>query len=248
MHCSTDRSRQIQPEVVMRRVLVTGANRGIGLEMTRQLLARGDRVYATARKPAQATALNKLAFAHPGKLTMLPLDVTKPTSIDELARELAIVTDALDTLVNNAGVLPQGERYGELDPRTLDSTFAANAMGPLLVTQALTRYLERGERPVVMSVSSELGSIAERDSFYTPSYCISKAALNMAMRLTALELSARGIVVFVAHPGWVKTDMGGARAEVEPADSVAGLLRLLDQATPKQAGRFLTWDGHELPW
>ncbi len=232
----------------MRRVLLTGANRGLGLEFARQLLAGGDRVIATARKPGHAHELTRLALAHPGRLTILPLDVAKPATIAELVRELPLVTDALDVLINNAGMLPSGETWGALEAKPLLDTFATNVVGAVLLTQAATPLLERGASPRVVNVSSILGSLALRDGFLTPSYCISKAALNMATRLLAAELSARGVTVVCVHPGWVKTDMGGAKAELDPADSVRDLIALLGRLTPADAGRFLAYDGQSLPW
>lgn len=231
----------------MQRVLITGANRGIGLELVRHLLARGDRVIATARKPGQAAELNQLAFAHPGRLDVLALDVGRPHAIEELARDVAQVTDALDTLINNAGVLPAGEHFGGVDAQNLTSTFNVNAAGPFLVTQALAALLTSGGAKV-MNVSSILGSIAERDSFYTPSYAISKAALNMATRLLAHALTDQKVTVFAVHPGWVRTDMGGANAALDVAESAAGLLNVLDRAGPADAGRFISWQGQPLPW
>jgi NAD(P)-dependent dehydrogenase (short-subunit alcohol dehydrogenase family) len=232
----------------MRRVLVTGGNRGIGLEFVRQLLARGDRVIATCRKPGQAGDLNKLAFANPGRLAVLPLDMAKPASVIELAKEAGLVVDGLDVLINNAGVLVENERWGALDAKALESTFATNVVGPVLLTQALAPLLAKGEAAVVMNLSSILGSIASREGFYTPSYCISKAALNMATRLMAGALLEAKVCVFCIHPGWVKTAMGGPNAEVEPVDSVRGMLHQLDAITPGDSGRFLSWDGAQLPW
>lgn len=232
----------------MRRFAVTGASRGIGFEFVRQLLERGDRVVAACRKPAQATALNKLAFAHPGHCTVMPLDVTQPASITAFAHELAIVTDTVDVLVNNAGVLPAGDRFGEVEGKDLVAAFTTNAAGPFLVTQALAPFLARGERSTVLNIGSALGSITQRDGYYKPSYCISKAALGMATRELAHALADQGTTVLVAHPGWVRTAMGGDNAEVDPADSVRGLLRLVDRATPSSSGRFFDWQGDEMPW
>lgn len=232
----------------MQRILVTGASRGLGLEFVRQFLQRGERVVAACRKPGQAHDLTRLALAHPGRLTILPVDVTRPASIVELEKETRLVTDSLDLLINNAGMLPSGERYGAIEAKTLSDAFATNAMGPLLVTQAMTPLLEAGRGARVMNLTSVLGSIARRESFGTPSYSISKAALNMATRLTSFELALRGIIAFVVHPGWVRTDMGGARAEVTPEQAVAALIALVDAATPAYAGRFLGSDGEEIPW
>ncbi|MBL8275047.1 MAG: SDR family NAD(P)-dependent oxidoreductase, partial [Xanthomonadales bacterium] len=174
----------------MRRVVVTGANRGLGLEFTRQLLARGDRVYAAVRKPGHALELTRLALAHPGRVSVLPFDATKPATAVELVREIGLVDDAIDVLINNAGVLPAGERYGAIEAKSLLDAFTINVVGATLLTQAATPMLERGTAPRVVNISSTLGSIGTRAAFGTPSYAISKAALNMATRQLAFELSA----------------------------------------------------------
>jgi NAD(P)-dependent dehydrogenase (short-subunit alcohol dehydrogenase family) len=232
-----------------RRSLVTGANRGLGLEFVRQLLARGDRVVATCRHPGKATALNALAGEHPGRLHVLPLDVADPRAIAELQRELLLLADdgdRLDLLVNGAGVLHSGERFGSVSAVNLDDSFRTNAMGPFLLTPALAPRLADGAR--VANITSQLGSIANTTRFGTPSYDISKAAQNMATALLAAALRERGILVVALHPGWVQTDMGGAGATVTPQDSVAGLLRVIDRLKAADSGRFLDWRGQSLPW
>jgi NAD(P)-dependent dehydrogenase (short-subunit alcohol dehydrogenase family) len=229
-----------------RHCLVTGANRGLGLEFVRQLLARGDRVVATCRHPGKATALNPLAGEFPGRLHVLPMDVADPKSIAELARELPLVCDSLDLLVNGAGVLHSGERFGSLGAANLDDSFRTNARGPLLLTQALAPLLVDGAR--VANISSELGSIAGLTRFGTPSYNISKAAQNMATALLAKALQARGIIVLALHPGWVQTDMGGSGATLAPAQSVQGLLQVIDGTTLHSSGQFFDWRGNVLPW
>lgn len=232
----------------MRRVVVTGANRGLGLEFTRQLLARGDRVHAAVRKPGQAHELTRLALAHPGRLSVLPFDATKAATAAELVREIGFVDDALDMLVNNAGVLPAGERFGSLEAKTLVETFTANVVGATLLTQAAAPMLERGVTPRVINISSNLGSISTRAAFGTPSYAISKAALNMATRLLAFELAARGIIAVAINPGWVRTAMGGPKAELEPAEAVAAILGVVDRLRSSDSGRFLDGKGDEVPW
>ncbi len=228
--------------------LVTGANRGLGLEFVRQLLARGERVVATCRHPGKATALNALAGEHPGRLRVLPLDVAAPRSIAELAHELPLIDDALSLrlLVNCAGVLHSGERFGAIDPAIVEDSFRTNAMGPLLVTQALADRLADGAK--VANVSSVLGSIASLARFGSPSYDISKAAQNMATALLAKALAPRGIVVLALHPGWAQTDMGGANATVPVADAVSGLLRVVDGAGTADSGGFRHRRGEALPW
>jgi NAD(P)-dependent dehydrogenase (short-subunit alcohol dehydrogenase family) len=233
----------------IRRSLVTGANRGLGLEFVRQLLARGDRVVATCRHPGKATALNALAGEHPGRLHVLPLDVADPRAIAELQRELLLLADdgeRLDLLVNGAGVLHSGERFGSVSAVNLDDSFRTNAMGPFLLTQALATRLADGAR--VANITSQLGSIANTTRFGTPSYDISKAAQNMATALLAAALRDLAIVVLALHPGWLQTDMGGAGATVTPADSVAGLLRVIDGLKLSDSGRFVDWRGQSLPW
>lgn len=226
--------------------LVTGANRGIGLEFVRQLLARGDRVVAACRHPGKAAALNSLTGEYPGRLHVLPLDVASEKSRAELVRELPLVCEHIDLLINNAGVLHSGERFGQLSAAHLDDSFRTNASGPLLLTEALAPSLSNGS--TVANLSSTLGSIASTGQFGTPSYNISKAAQNMASVLLAHALRDRGIKVVALHPGWVQTEMGGDGAQITAATSVAGLLRVIDGLTLDDSGRFLDWQGHAQPW
>lgn len=226
--------------------LVTGANRGIGLTFVRQLLARGDRVVATCRHPGKANALNTLAGEYPGRLRVLPLDVADAKSRAELVRELPLVCERIDLLINNAGVLHSGERFGQLSAANLDDSFRTNASGPLLLTEALAPTLSDGA--TVANISSQLGSIANTTRFGTPSYNISKAAQNMATVLLAHALRDRGIKVIALHPGWVQTEMGGDGAQITPEDSVAGLLRVIGALTTADSGCFLDWRGDTLPW
>lgn len=228
--------------------LVTGANRGLGLEFVRQLLARGDHVIAACRQPGKATTLNLLAGEHPGRLQVLPLDLADPRTHAALAAEVPLVTDEepLDLLINNAGVLRGGERFGQVRPSDLDASFHTNAAGPFLLTQALAPQLAEGA--TVANISSEVGSIALRQEFRTPSYAMGKAAQNMATSLLAQALAPRGIKVVALHPGWVRTDMGGAQAALSAQESVAGLLRVLHQLTLDQSGEFFDWQGQPLPW
>jgi NAD(P)-dependent dehydrogenase (short-subunit alcohol dehydrogenase family) len=235
-------------EQAMQRILVTGANRGLGLEFTCQLLARGDRVLATCRHPGKALALTELAGAYPGHLHVLPLDLDKERSIAELAREAGALTDTLDALINNAGMLVSGERFGEITAKALGNSFTSNVVGPLLLTQALSPLLEKAKNAKVMNLSSRLGSLASSGAFSTPSYAISKAGLNMVTRQLAAALAPRGVCVFCVSPGWVSTDMGGVGAPVMPHDAVAGLLKVLDGVTVADAGRFIGADGATIAW
>ncbi len=230
----------------MPHALVTGANRGLGLEFVRQLLARGQRVVATCRQPGRALELTRLAGVHPGHLTVLPLTLPEPRSIADLAREVEALDLRIDLLINNAGLLHSGERFGALELDSLRSAFFANAAGPLLLTQALAPSFADGAR--VANLSSRLGSIAGTDTLRTPSYAISKAALNMVNKLLSIALAEHGVIVIAISPGWVRTDMGGTDATLMPADSVAGMLRVIDGLTPADNGRFLDHLGATVAW
>lgn len=230
----------------MAHVLVTGANRGLGLEFVRQLLGRGKRVVATCRQPGRALPLNRLAGEHPGHLTVLPLTLPEPRSIAELARELETLDLRIALLINNAGLTINGERFGTIELDGLRRTFSANAAGPLLLTQALAARL--AERAKVVNLSSGLGSIAGTSTLYTPSYAISKAALNMASKLLSSALTERGTIVVALSPGWVRTDMGGASAPLTATESVAAMLDVIDGLKPADSGRFLGHGGEAIAW
>lgn len=230
----------------MKQILITGANRGIGLEFVKQYLALKHSVIGTCRSPHDAASLLELERQYPGQLTLMKLDVGLETSIGDCAQKLANINVKLDLIINNAGILISGERFRTLSARHLSESFVVNAAGPMLLTQALAPLLSPGSK--VVNVSSILGSIASTQSFYTPSYCISKAALNMATKLLSYELEQRKIIVFAVHPGWVKTDMGGENAKLEIEASVNGLMRVIENASEAAQGRFFSWENEEIPW
>ncbi|HEV7489997.1 MAG TPA: SDR family oxidoreductase [Rhodanobacteraceae bacterium] len=230
----------------MLQALVSGANRGLGLEMTRQLLQRGDRVVAACRHPGRALDLTRLAAEHPGRLHVIPLDLMDTRSIAELARETDALELRFDLVVNNAGMLVEGERFGEIGGKSLRDSFAVNAEGAFMMTQELASRLVDGAK--VVNLSSTLGSIARTDSLYSPSYAMSKAALNMATRLLAIALRDRGVIVVAVSPGWVRTDMGGAGAPLKPDASVAAMLRVIDHLKLSDSGRFLAQTGETIAW
>ena len=219
---------------------VTGANRGIGLELCRQLSTRGDTVIGAARDPAAASALRALP------VEVVPLEVADDASVRALGQRLE--GRAIDVLVNNAGRGGGGPGIAELDWDIVADYFTVNAIGPMRVTQALLPALRRGDRRVVAHLSSNLGSISDNHSGGSYAYRASKAALNMFNRSLAHELAREGFTCLVLHPGWVQTDMGGPRATTPVADSVAGLLRVLDRASPDQSGEFISFRGDQLTW
>ena len=219
--------------------LVTGANRGIGLEFVRRLLALGHTVHATARDPARASVLAGLTpHVH-------ALDVGDEGSIARLAAALREV----DVVINNAGTIgDEASPLGEQTLAGLSAAFAINAAGPLLLTQALLPAIGRGKRKLVVHITSRMGSIGDNSSGGYYSYRMSKAALNMASKSLALDLAPKGIISVVMHPGWVKTDMGGAGATLTPEESVRGMLKVIDGIDAKSSGKVYNYNGAEIAY
>ncbi len=226
------------------RYLVTGANRGIGLEFVKQLTSRGEEVIATARNVDDAKALKTLAGTH-NNLTIISLDVSKDDSIDALS---ASVGEELDVLINNAGCYGHSGVFPDLDFDLLERDYRINAIGTLKVSAALLESLKKGKGKIIASVTSKMGSIGDNSSGGSYSYRMSKTGLNMASRSMAHDLSKHDISVFVLHPGWVQTDMGGSNALINTQTSVEGMLKTIDKATLDHSGRFWEWNGNEIQW
>lgn len=232
----------------MRRLLITGANRGIGLEFARQGVARGDFVIATCRKPQKATELKRLQEQYPERLVIEAMDVADQGNVEEASVSVHRQVDALDVLINNAGIYARGGRPGTFEREVFRETFETNVIGPMMVAEAFLDLLRAGERPVIMNLSSGMGSIAQKSGGGAYVYSSSKAALNMLSRILANDLRASGIVVITMSPGWTQTDMGGRGASLPVEDSVGGMLRVIDGLTMAESGRYYQWDGRELPW
>ena len=220
--------------------LITGANRGIGLELARQVQARGEVVIATCRDPQSATDLRDLGIAPE------ELDVASGASVLALSHRL--VGTPIDVLVNNAGTGGGGAELRDLDFEHVSQCFQTNSVGPLRITSALLDNLEAGQRRLVVHLTSRMGSIADNTSGGYYAYRISKAALNMANRSLAHELAAKGITCTVLHPGWVRTDMGGEHARLAAEQSVRGILEVMDKLSLEDSGRFFDHTGAEIPW
>ncbi len=232
----------------MRYVLVTGSNRGIGLGLVREFLVQGDRVFATCRSPEMASELNQLQQKHAELLTVMPLEVTNKAAIESVINVVKGFSNRLDILVNNAGVGGGENPLGELSEDNLVQTFRVNAVAPLMLVQALLPLLKRGDRPIIANVTSRMGSIADNKSSGSYAYRASKAALNMINKNLAIDVADKGIISVVIHPGWVQTDMGGRSAHITVEESARGIIEVIDGLTLKDSGRFLVWDGSELPW
>ena len=228
-------------------VVVTGANRGIGLELTRQLIARGDRVAATARKPDEAEALRALAATSREHLTVLACDVTDGESVNAFAKALG--ERAVDLLINNAGVWGGEQQTLEaLDFEAAVATYQANALGPLRMAIALRPHLRRGRDAKIVSITSGMASIGENTGGGSYAYRMSKAALNMMNRSLAVDLKRDKIASAVMNPGWVQTDMGGKGAPTTVTDSAAGILAQIDGLSLSTTGEFLRWQGGRTVW
>ncbi|HUD70872.1 MAG TPA: SDR family oxidoreductase [Dongiaceae bacterium] len=227
-----------------RTVLITGANRGLGLEFARQYRAAGWKVIGTARKPDEAADLKALGEG----VRVVSLDVTRPESVAALTAALG--KEPIDLLINNAGqgVGFEGGSLGALKIDDFDRVMQVNAVGPVRVTQALLPNLRAGKGKTIVGISSVLGSIAaNRDGgFY--GYRESKAALDMFMRGIAAELKGDGFICIALIPGWVKTDMGGPDAPLTPEQSVTGMRKVLDGLKPEDTGKFWSYDGSNIPW
>lgn len=236
------------------RVLVTGASRGIGLELVRQHAQRGDRVLATCRDPDAAGALAAVAGDFPAFVRVARLDVSDEASIAAAAALAVQALGAVDLLWSNAAVYPgcpgtpvEEGPLGTLRAADGLSVLSVNAVGAVLLAQAFLPLLRRGERPRLVAITSGYGSLElNRGTPYW--YGASKAALNMLHRSLAHEVAPEGVVVLLVSPGWVRTDMGGPRAPTEVQESVAGMMRVAEAATAADSGTCVDFRGHPVPW
>jgi NAD(P)-dependent dehydrogenase (short-subunit alcohol dehydrogenase family) len=228
-------------------VLITGANRGIGLEFARQYATDGWDVFASCRNPKAAKELANLARSSGDKVTVLAMDVTDGESVRSAARQFG--NGVIDLLVSNAGISGlSGQRTGHIDYENWAQVLDVNTMGPMRVIEAFADHVARSERRLIVTISSGMGSITDNTSGGSIAYRTSKAAVNMAVRSVAAELAPRGITCIVVNPGWVKTRMGGAGAPLPVQDSVTAMRRLLDRLRRSDSGKFFDHDGVEHAW
>lgn len=226
-------------------VLITGANRGLGLEFTKQYAELGYRVFASARAPEEARALTALAQKHE-RISVHALDVSSDESPRALAKQLA--KQPIDILLNNAGFWGGDEqRFGKINYESALETFNINALGPLRVAEAFLEQVAASERKLMVAVTSGMGSIGD-SSGGSYSYRASKAALNMSFHNLGLDLKSRGIIAVVINPGWVQTDMGGKQAPTTVEDSIAAMRRVFDRLTLSDAGSFQNYKGGTIEW
>jgi NAD(P)-dependent dehydrogenase (short-subunit alcohol dehydrogenase family) len=232
----------------MTTVLITGTNRGLGLEFVRQYAEIGARVHACARDPNAARDLQALARGM-SNIIVHTLDVEDRKAVEALARELS--GETIDILINNAGLGTSAAERARgdsgMDYDRWERMFRVNALAPFYIAQAFHDHLKRAKSPKLVTITSQMGSTA-RSSGGAWSYRSTKAAVNNIMHGLASQWGAEGITVLLFHPGWVKTDMGGSGAPLTPKESIAGMRKIIDKAGKAEAGRYLDYSDAELPW
>lgn len=237
-------------------ILITGTSRGLGLECVRQYAEAGWNVLACARNPAASAELRALATTYAGRVKLLPLDVEDHAAIDKLARDLD--GTAIDVLLNSAGTMGSGSfakdglafgSFGHSDYQDWEKLFRLNVIGPMKMSEAFVGHVARSEQKKIVTLTSMLGSVAINRIGSLYAYRASKAAVNAMMKSMAIDLAkSHGIAATALHPGWVRTDLGGPRADIDAETSVAGMRKVIAALTLESAGRFWVYDGSELPW
>lgn len=226
--------------------LVTGTNRGIGLEFVKQLLAREETVLATCRDIDKAEELVKLKDSHES-LSVHELDVTSAESMTNFPKRLE--GRAIDVFINNAGIYgPRGASFGKVDGKEWAQVLEVNAIAPVLLTQLLMENLRKGRDKKLVYISSKMGSIGDNGGGGQYIYRSSKTALNAAVKSLSIDLADAGFAATVIHPGWVQTDMGGPNALIDTKTSVGGMLQVIDSLKLDNAGQFYNYDGETIPW
>lgn len=226
-------------------VLITGANRGLGLEFTKQYAADGWQVISCCRAPKTAVELMSLASQYPQNIQVYALDVADFAQIDALALQLK--TSEIDVLINNAGVYPESN-LGHVNYDEWEYGFKINTMAPYKVTEAFTEHVAASSLKQVVVLSSKMGSMSDNTSGGSYAYRTSKAATNMMMKSLSIDLKTKGIACGILHPGWVQTDMGGPNGLINAATSVTSLRKVISELNTRNCGRFIAFDGKEIAW
>jgi len=229
----------------MKTVLITGANRGLGLEFVRQYAQTGWQVIACSRHPHKSNALVELASQY-DNIRSVPLEIQNHQQCDALATELKGV--AIDVLISNAGVYGDQHAFGELDYQVWRDTLETNVLSAIKLAEVFAPHLATSQQGLFVAISSLMGSIADNDSGGSYLYRSSKAALNAVMKSLSYDFSRQGTGVLIFHPGWVRTDMGGPNALIDVDESISGMRRVIEQFELAQTGSFIKYDGSAMPW
>jgi NAD(P)-dependent dehydrogenase (short-subunit alcohol dehydrogenase family) len=232
----------------METTLITGANRGVGLEFSRQLAEDGWCVLACSRNLEKSDALNKLAAEYPERITLYALDVTDHGQIEKLSQTLA--NKPIDLLINNAGVFPDiNERsFGQTDYDAWAHAFLVNTMAPLKMVEEFITQITQSSRKTIVTITSKMGSVADNGRGGSYIYRSSKSAVNMVVKSIAIDLESDEIISVLLHPGWVRTDMGGPSGLISVEQSVSGMLSVIREVTSADSGKFIAYDGQIIPW
>lgn len=228
-------------------ILITGANRGIGLEMVRYCQQQDWRIFACCRNPHNAEALFNIAKSSDGQISVHIADMQELSTLQALAYELR--NDAIDILLNNAGIHGSDKNtFGAVDVDSWQQAFQVNCIAPLKMVEAFSAHLHMGERKQVACMSSKMASMADNGYGSSYIYRSSKAALNAVVKSLSIDLKDKGITSVALHPGWVKTDMGGVGAEISTRECVEQIFSILSSLTIKDSGRFIDIDGSDILW
>ena len=230
-----------------RSILITGCSRGLGLEMVKQSVKNGWRVYACCRRPSKAVDLMKVASMVPGQVSVHVMDTAETAQIQALAYELRNV--AFDWLINNAGVYgSMDHQFSNTDESDWLKTFQINTIGPMKVAEAFISNLEIGTEKKIATLSSKMGSMDDNSSGGSYIYRSTKAALNAVIKSMSIDLKPKRISAFIMHPGWVRTDMGGPNGEIDSQESVSKMFNIIESASINDSGNFYDIDGSIIPW
>ncbi|MCQ3936889.1 MAG: hypothetical protein DPW18_07560 [Chloroflexi bacterium] len=228
---------------------ITGANRGIGLAFTREYLARGGRVFAACRAPAEAARLHPLKTTYGGRLTLVPLDVTDSKSIEAAAEQVQRETDALDLLINNAGVFFPSAGFADLNPESLGQSFAVNSTAPMMVSQKLMPLLQKSASPKIVNITAPTRPIAQLQRTENHSYTASRYALNAMTKMLSLELRSLGVIVVALWPGYLRTDMNNMAGDAAPPEeAIPQVVNLIQSLNWEHTGCCLLPDGKIFDW
>ena len=247
--------------IKMKNILITGTNRGIGLEFVKQLIVGENYLLATCRNKTEAYALQSLQERSPKKLTILELDLSNPHSLENFHHQIG--DSKIDIFINNAGIYGPGFykpedartkfgfknlKEGIFDINAWTEVFQVNTIAPLLITKAIADNIKKGKEKKLVFVSSLMGSIKENKDGGHYIYRTSKAALNQLVKGLSIDLYKENITAICVHPGWVKTDMGGEIADLDVSTSVSALLKVIEKTGFEDTGKFFNYDFSEINW
>ena len=227
-------------------ILITGTNRGIGLEFVKHYIKNNEKVIATCRNRNSAKDLLELENTT-NNLSLVELDVSNPNSINNFTSKIAGLP--IDTFISNAGVSgPKNIEFGNFDAKEWLDVFNINTIAPLIITQKILKNLRLGKDKKLVFISSKVGSIEDNTSGGMYIYRTSKTALNQVIKSLSIDFKDENFIAVALHPGWVQTDMGGPNALIDTKTSVKGLIEVIDNLTPKNSGKFYNYDGSPIPW